>query len=256
MKKISILLFVFISCVSFINAQKFAIGITSITVNKKGAVDTVHFGDKVVLNIKFQNYGAFPVVSGNYQPDSFPGGKYKFNYHVSPDGNKNKADTTITLLLPGLAYKAYGTIQDTIYISKNFFKFYNSDTNNIVIIWPTGGSISGTKDSIDSTQRNTYQFHLYPHNSGINIPQGQSSFKVFPNPAKDVVIIEMNESGNGTISLFDLTGKILITKPFAVNAGENLRLPLNEAAAIPDGLYLVGIQTSTGNQVSKLMICR
>ena len=256
MKKISTLLFILMSFATLINAQKFAIGITTISVTNKGAVDTVHFGNKVVLNIKFQNYGAFPVVSGNYQPDSFPGGKYKFNYHVSPDGNKNKVDTTITLLLPGLAYKAYGTIQDTIYINKNYFKFYNSDTNNIIIIWPTGGSIAGTKDSIDSTQHNNYQFHLYPHNSGINIPQDQSSFKVFPNPAKDVVNIEMKESGNGTISLFDLTGKILITKPFAANAGENLRLPLNEGSAIPDGMYLVGIQTSSGNQVSKLMICR
>jgi len=256
MKKISILLFVLMSCASLINAQKFAIGITSITVSGQGAVDNVHLGNKVVLNIQFQNYGAFPIVNGNYQPDSFPGGKYKFNYNVSIDGNRSKIDSTITLFIPGLAYKGYGTIQDTIYINKDFFKFYNADTNNIIIIWPTGSGIAGAKDSIDSTKSNYYQFHLYPHDAGISIPSNQSSFTVFPNPAKDVVNIEMKESGNGIIRLIDMTGKVMIAKPFATNAGEHLNLPLNEGASIPDGLYLIGIQTSAGNQVEKFMICR
>ncbi len=257
MKKTATLLFILMASASLLRAQKFEISITSITVANKGTIDSVHLGDKVILNITFQNNGAFPMVSGNYQPDSFPGGKFYFNYNVSPDGNKNKIDTTTILDIPGIAYKGYATIQDTVYINKDFFQAYLSDTLNIIIIWPTGSGIANNKtDSLDPNPSRNYDFYVYPHTAGINAPNTQSQFSMFPNPAKDGLNITIKESGNGMIRLMDMAGKTIISKPYTSRAGETINFPLHEGAGVPDGLYLVSLQTASGSQVEKVMICK
>lgn len=261
MKK-ALLLFFFISgCVTVLKAQKkFELHINNVFVYVNGkpvsTIDSIKLGDTVTLNISFQNEGAFPVINSQYQQDSFPGGTYNFDYNVSDSGAfTGKIDFHHQMTLPGLPYKASATANDTFTATAAFFK---PGKNNIVIIWPGGAKAVAGNDSIDTTiQKGTMTFYVFPElkTAGIsNIPQN-NSFKIYPNPAKDMVNIQMNETGTGMIRLMDMTGKLITSMPYSAKAGENIILPLN-GLAIPDGLYLIGIESGNGSQVSKIMICR
>ncbi|WP_162903181.1 Ig-like domain-containing protein [Taibaiella koreensis] len=73
---------------------------------------------------------------------------------------------------------------------------------------------------------------------------------VYPNPAKDFMEITVtgNQRSLAGVSLYNLSGTILLQQK--IN-GTQIRLPL---APYPAGLYLLKIQTSKGNIVSKIQI--
>ena len=250
MKKVLLLLFFVSGCATLLSAQKtFYIDITGISVS---TVNTPKIGDTATITIYLQNDGS--ILNGVYHKDSFPGGTYFFNYNAGVGSvSENKIDFSHPIIIDGMKYKGTQTVQDNFILTEAFFK---KGTNNIVIIWPSGGKALSGNDTLDTIPKATYQFYISDASSGI-IPQStQNSFKIYPNPAKDVVNIQMKETGSGMIRLMDMTGKLIISMPYSAKAGENVSLPLNEGTPIPDGLYLISIETANSSQVSKIMICR
>ena len=259
MKKALFLLLFIASSATFVSAQqKFEIGITGISVydshGKPLSIDSIQIGQTVTLYIALQNQGAFPVINHQYQQDSFPGGIYYFNYFVDSPHAIEKVDFSHPLPLFGMAYMAHETVVDTFTATAEFFK---PDKNNIIITWPSGSKAVGGVDSLDTIPNGSFTFYVYPEPTTAGIPQiASNSFKIYPNPAKDVVNIQMNESGTGIIRLMDMTGKLITSMAYAAKSGENISLPLNEGVAIPDGLYLISIENGNSSNVSKVMICR
>ena len=61
---------------------------------------------------------------------------------------------------------------------------------------------------------------------------------LYPNPVTDVFFIK-GLNGNGTLSLLDIHGKMLLTK----QVSDNEYIPIS---TIPKGLYIVKITTTAG----------
>jgi len=252
MKKLLLLLTFGFVCVSQLSAQKiYEFDINSTILYNNGDPDSVHYGDIVQYKLEFTYTG-----TSTGAHDSFPGGTYLFNFYVSqkPDFPTAGVSYTKSITLPGMAFNSSTTTKDTIAVSGKFFARHE----DIVIIWPTGGVISGpTKDSLDAKQFNrSMVFWVYDHTAGVDQATASGNFRFYPNPAKDMLNIEMPNAEKGTIRLMDMTGKTVITKAFESTANELISLPLNDGKVIPDGMYFIAIETANYSQVSKVVIGR
>lgn len=68
----------------------------------------------------------------------------------------------------------------------------------------------------------------------------QQDFKVFPNPASDVINLEVPEKFKGTIKIYNLSGKLLSTDH--VENQKPLITPIN-VINLPPGLYLIHLES-------------
>ena len=259
-KALLLLLFIYGSATILSAQKKFELHITGITANVNSTTvpfDSIQLNSTVSLNISFQNEGAFPIINSQYQQDTFPGGTYNFDFNVDSDnsGPPYKIDFQHKLFLNAIPYGQTETVTYDFTATSAFFK---PGKNNIVIVWPSGGKAVSGIDSIDSTiPKGTYRIYVFPEAKTAGIPNlsTKNAFNIYPNPAKDVVNIQMKEAGEGMIRLMDMTGKLITSKPYSAKAGENINLPLNQGTVIPDGLYLISIETGNSSNVSKIMIC-
>jgi type IX secretion system substrate protein len=259
MKKLLLLFGLFIFTISFANAQKrWTMDFSkSYIVNNNpshdpGFVDTAYVGTWVYFQWIAQNNGT---ATG---PDSFPGGFYTFNWYVSTKTNDWPAPFiygTSTLDFPGTYYKGYSQAAiDSVYIDSHFKVGFK----NITIIWPNGGKGSGNA-IMDSMNNSVYSFlNIYVKDkkagtTGIETSISQN-FKIYPNPVKDVLNIEMNNAGKGTLKVTDLAGKVIATKPFETTKGGHVSLLLNGGAALPEGVYFINVETPTYTETSKILI--
>ncbi|MFN3343410.1 MAG: M1 family aminopeptidase [Flavobacteriales bacterium] len=64
----------------------------------------------------------------------------------------------------------------------------------------------------------------------------QPTIRVFPNPADDFVNIEVGNSPNNVLTVFDLQGKVIMSTPF----GTSLRL---DTSGFPSGAFLIRVST-------------
>ena len=72
----------------------------------------------------------------------------------------------------------------------------------------------------------------------------KNNFSVYPNPAKTTATVVFNETGNCTIKLTDVSGRVLQTKTVtAVKDGNILQLDVSNYAA---GMYLIIIVNNKG----------
>lgn len=91
---------------------------------------------------------------------------------------------------------------------------------------------------------------IHPVNSGFNKIYNPSSLNLFPNPASNQCKINFNSlnEGNTTISLIDMTGRIVYSNTYLLNTGTNtIWLQLSEFS---NGCYHVVL--SNGNQSSSI----
>ena len=80
----------------------------------------------------------------------------------------------------------------------------------------------------------------------------ENSIKIFPNPATSEFTITQNLSNNGTIQLYDISGKKiknLFTGSFSAN--KNIRI---KTAGIAPGIYLVKLNSGKQTVTKKLII--
>jgi hypothetical protein len=92
--------------------------------------------------------------------------------------------------------------------------------------------------------------------SGIGIPQAsKSGMQIYPNPAKDKVSIRFTsgQSGNVHLRLVDLLGQNIIIRDAEIIEGVPMVLDI---AQVPNGIYLVKIESAGKTTVQKLVVDR
>jgi hypothetical protein len=87
---------------------------------------------------------------------------------------------------------------------------------------------------------------------GIHENQFAESIKVYPNPAKNFVILNSNdfEGKIDQVSLINIKGQSVLTTNL-INQSKTIRLPLNEFS---DGIYMIQFQTDKGIMTKKLIL--
>ena len=111
--------------------------------------------------------------------------------------------------------------------------YISSDEGNSVILVMTPDDISGTKDEKVAV----------------------SAATIFPNPASNAITlaIDLNQSANVTISIYDLTGKevVFVPKQWLQAGPHNLEVSVDE---LTQGFYLVKINTGDNSITRKLFL--
>ena len=111
--------------------------------------------------------------------------------------------------------------------------YISSDEGNSVILVMTPDDISGTKDEKVAV----------------------SAATIFPNPASSAITlaIDLNQSANVTISIYDLTGKevVFVPKQWLQAGTHNLEVSVDE---LTQGFYLVKINTGDNSITRKLFL--
>ncbi|RKR05672.1 putative delta-60 repeat protein/predicted secreted protein (Por secretion system target) [Flavobacterium sp. 90] len=75
----------------------------------------------------------------------------------------------------------------------------------------------------------------------------QNSFRLYPNPVKDFITIEMNSSDNAKLNVFNVTGQIILSKELKATATK-----LN-ISNLPTGVYMFQISNETGIVTKKVI---
>ncbi len=89
---------------------------------------------------------------------------------------------------------------------------------------------------------------------GINDPGTLSNgLKIYPSPAADMISIKLNNNLNGVaeITVFDLLGKVRISKKNAISAGLIKDFALGN---LPDGIYILQLQVNDIKTMSKIIV--
>jgi hypothetical protein len=117
----------------------------------------------------------------------------------------------------------------------------------ITLVMPSGtGSVNGflTVVTPSGTATSTSVFNLV---LATLASQALPGLIVFPNPATEYVSVELPQGGSATVTLRDLTGRLVLA-PVVLAAHQPLRLPATLAA----GVYLLEVQQGSVTAVRRL----
>jgi glucose/arabinose dehydrogenase len=128
-----------------------------------------------------------------------------------------------------------GVITTSTSFSGNNFTTFGEDINGELYI---AGITSGTVYKIIDTSLNNSDFEL-------------NGFSIYPNPAKEYIVLRSNEINLGSkIDIFDIAGKLLISNKLNKNIENTIA-----TNSLSKGIYLVSVETIFGfNYRTKLII--
>lgn len=78
--------------------------------------------------------------------------------------------------------------------------------------------------------------------------QSNSTLKIYPNPAKDRVRVEWNTKERATLTLLDISGKVIRTQTLNQNYSDV------DVSRLSKGMYLIQVQSVEGTSVGKLLV--
>ncbi len=82
---------------------------------------------------------------------------------------------------------------------------------------------------------------------GLEEPEVKSEIKIYPNPVKDVCLITAKQFNNSTLSVYDITGRVVLTQAFSQ------QVKLNTAMFTPS-VYIVEIKNKQGSSIKTKLI--
>jgi len=128
-----------------------------------------------------------------------------------------------------------GVITTSTSFSGNNFTTFGEDINGELYV---AGITSGTVYKIIDTSLNNSDFEL-------------NGFSIYPNPAKEYIVLRSNEINLGSkIDIFDVAGKLLISNKLNKNIENTIA-----TNSLSKGIYLVSVETIFGfNYRTKLII--
>ncbi|MGB0980820.1 MAG: Omp28-related outer membrane protein [Winogradskyella sp.] len=132
-------------------------------------------------------------------------------------------------------------------VSHNFNYTIPSGTNvndlHIVVVL-----IDQTDGSIVSAKQTTVAQAL-----SVEDVVGISSIKVYPNPAKDVINVSLQETaGNYTFTVSDLLGRTVINRAYeGLNGAQNIQIPVSQ---LKSGHYILNINDGNASYSSKFIV--
>jgi hypothetical protein len=140
-------------------------------------------------------------------------------YYKCNQGNNNYNNSGVTSLIDATSNGYNGTLT-------------NFALSGIVSNWATGSPI--TTGNI-CTVLNTSSF------------DANLDFKLYPNPTKDIVTIELSQFSNTKLEVYDINGRVLLN--------QNLNTTSNQIniQSFPVGVYLFKITSQEGTAVSKVI---
>lgn len=115
-----------------------------------------------------------------------------------------------------------------------------------------------TAYSIDSTLINSvisgspseYDPNLTPLNKNIPGNEDESTFMLFPNPAHEVIYLELHEKHPySSYQIFDIYGRTL--RDQKINASKKIPVDLNQFS---QGIYFIGLKSGDDHVISKFLI--
>lgn len=119
-----------------------------------------------------------------------------------------------------------GVIATSASFSGNNFTTFGEDINGELYI---AGITSGTVYKIIDTSLNNFDFEL-------------NGFSIYPNPAKEYIVLRSNEINLvSKIDIFDLAGKLLISNKLNKNIENTIT-----TNSLSNGIYLVSVETIFG----------
>ena len=212
-----------------------------------------------VIHIKLQvipNSSRFMVVKACNVYTS-PSGKYSWNYEgIYSDTIKNwlGCDSIILIQLYLTKYK------DTIFISNNQLCTHYADSFQWLYCDSNFKAVAGATSQCFTPKANgnyavrvvydvcTDTSDCLAYNLiGISEAENNNGLRLWPNPSTGSLIVELRQPASGSISISDLSGKMLQSVHFSDQRQLSLDLDL------PQGIYLLKVDTGMGVKVLKLM---
>lgn len=154
----------------------------------------------------------------------------------------------------------------TLYQS-NYAGFYDGSDGAELFSAPFGQAVDALTVLPDITEDNSWEMvvggrdgKIVCYSGGLNAPVGaqesyqQQALSLYPNPAKDLTLIEIPESISADIlnlRLSDMSGRQFFIK--AISKGSNKYYQL-DVEGIPSGIYLIELSTENQNWRQKLII--
>lgn len=126
--------------------------------------------------------------------------------------------------------------------------------NNLFISSTIGEPIAGTvTDGNKIFNQGFQQSDLTIRVATQEVPQEQVSAKVFPNPAKDEMVVELDNvtTENVTLRLYNVSGQLLLSQKTEVKQGQPIRLDVN---FFSNGLYLLRITQNGKRDFTKQVV--
>lgn len=147
-----------------------------------------------------------------------------------------RIDQTLSFSIPPI-FNNIGTLTQTTYY------YYDSAADNLAYRYNNAHLVSGFLGIDETTE-------TYERNTAITLSTNDvttSSFKVFPNPAKDFITIDSKDNQViKTVTIVDIQGRTVFT------ANQNITtIPVNN---LQQGMYFMTLETETGQSVTKKFI--
>lgn len=162
------------------------------------------------------------------------------------------------------AESAYGQMD----ISPLHFK---ENSYNIVIIWPT----DSYRDQNNKNDYKVMKFYvksaeirpdskamirnnpgLNEYNASLNTTEGTSKLNFYPNPATSVLNVYLNNTETGTLKITDINGKEIHKIVLGTNQNSAF-VPVQltkDGSALPNGIYLISLETGSYCEVKKFVV--
>lgn len=228
-------------------------------------IDSAYVGDEINIVVTVEN-----MTSGEFPSDGAAAMKIPFQSSVMTGyvdyAHKDKGILSpFTLTFKALSDFGYSsTSRRSVKVTSTDF---GGDGNHVIIIWPTGG----ITDADGSDQGDKIDTSLHPYaafklkvlpgsgKSGLNeIATGNIGMNVYPNPATSGATVNVNGVHNGTLTITDISGKILVMQAVRGDGSSmNIPLPLNvNGNSLAEGLYFISLSTENAHCVQKLLISK
>lgn len=187
----------------------------------------------ISTNITASQRNAFPVsctllpvtfLSFTAQPEN---GNVALNWVVE---SQTATDYVVERSYDGNSFDVIGTVpaQTGSDMASNYT--YNDDNASS----PTGTLYYRIKEE-DATGQN-----FYSTVATVRISSAAAGSGIYPNPAKESFTLTFNAPAAGAMSLrlFDLSGRLILTKPYQASTGMNV-VTMNGLGTLPEGLYIL-----------------
>ena len=203
------------------------------------------------LRITNVNYAAFSMLNGDAYGKVF-GSQYDAN------GSLDGTDGEDWFLLKILCYNLSDVLVDSVELYLADYRFADNTQDYIQKDWTTvslnsSETLGRLKFSLTSSDEgqwgmNTPAFFAIDNLSAgsVNIEENELAYRIFPNPAIDIVNIQTN-SDKGTIEIFDITGKQISSKNYT---SEMFQLNIS---SFPAGTYYAVLSSETSRKTTKII---
>ncbi|MBS1771328.1 MAG: T9SS type A sorting domain-containing protein [Bacteroidetes bacterium] len=107
---------------------------------------------------------------------------------------------------------------------------------------------TATQNNVEAAVDDIFIYDIFP--TGVNNPQVANKFNIFPNPANNSLNISLSNPVDGTMSLYDMTGKQVASQ----NMSATVTAYTFNTSGLASGQYMIMVQTANSIQTHKIAI--